>query len=291
MASKKPNNFLNKKKIQRIQQMQELAKNYMIGGFALPLWKGNGKSREISIDYFAIHLDLYRLSKRNDSSLEDVTYHPIDLAVLEAMFSIRHKWTLGMGVLCRNKQGKVYFVQQQYLVVHTQCDWEQIQEHLQEHASKAFFNANPDYRLAVCYCYVPHHEHEINDVHFNAMTYVRNVLGKVCTRWESMNLQEVPYFKAETQSKYEDWFYHQKERGTNAVAKVRDMRSFYQLNEKGTEHYNQKGQLAQLHPAEELVPERYQIVGSKNNVRLEIQTETDLKFYRDLLSNKQKSKQ
>lgn len=253
--------FKDKKRIKTIQRLQSIAKHYMFGGVALSMWEKDGSSRRIALEHIVTHLDIYKLTPKtiDGITLEDVDYVYPDDRVLEAFFKVRHKWTLGMAVLCRDKTGKVYFVQEKYLTVNEQCNYEDIEQHLNGYGFQAFKAANEQYRLALCYCFIPEQDHEVYETHFNALVYTRDILSKMHTKWEAENKEEFGWYNPSDKVDYNYWFYHQKDPkyAPNKLISIKDTRSFNVEDEYLAENQDVVGVLHHLHPLPFLIPERY----------------------------------
>lgn len=277
-----------------IAQQQEFAKQFMIGGVMLPLFKGDGSTFESDLAQCVTIFDLYR-NVTDEKGLDTTSYIYPNENVIKALFTIRHKWTLGFAILCRDKTGKVYYVQQKYLVVDKQCNYEDIEEHLAEHTIKAFNAANDNYRLAICYGFIPDYDHAAIETHFNTMVYSRDILSNAHTRWERENAKTVPYYKAKTLVDFNYWFYHQKEVKPNAEFEVAKTRSFFVPEVDETQI---SGNVTQLHPIPELIPEPYRKadlvvlsdkIGFASKMEriqkiefIDVKTEQDFMHYREL---------
>lgn len=249
--AKKNHTYLERKAIQEIQRKQEFAKGFMLGGAMMPIFEGDGSTHKTLLGEFVTHFDIYKIEKDEQGLAKKVTYHYPNEKVLESLFSIKHKWTLGYAVFCRDKTGKVYFVQKRYLVTSQFCEFDDIEAHL-ERMINAFNAANENYRLGIVYCFLPDNQQEVYELHFNAMVYVRDILGKMHTKYESENCKEISYYHAENMNDYLMWFYDQKNTPNNRVVPIEQTTSFYTPNVDKC-----SASLQQLHPLPDIIPSRY----------------------------------
>lgn len=261
-----------------IIKMQNLAKDFMIGGVLIPLFKGDGSTKEINLEQNICQYDLYKL-KNDHTGIESAEYILPNQRVMQAMFAIRHKWSLSYAVLCRDKKGKVYYVQQRTLVVDRQCNYEELEQYLSKSMIDAFKAANPEYRLTFCYCYIPDGEHYANEFHFNAMIHARNVLSKLHSKWEYHNLKEIEWYNPDSLIDFNYWFFNQQMDVKKEYVPLIETSSLYVEELEEVEVY---GNISQLHPIMPIIPERYRSTENEGSY-LTIKTEDDFAKYRKLM--------
>lgn len=269
--AKKPTSYSNRKAIQQIQKKQEFAKGFMLGGAMIPIFEGDGSTHQTMFSEFVSQLDIFKIENDEQGLARKVTYHYPNEKVLEALFSIKHKWTLGYAIVCRDKRGKVYFVQERYLVTNQFCEFNDIEAHLEKMIT-AFNAANEQYRLGIVYCFLPDNQQEIYQLHFNAITYVRNILGKMHTKYEYENTKEIHYYYAETMNDYLVWFYNQKATQNNRSVPIENTTSYYNPNVEKV-----SASLSQLHPIPDIIPIRYFKQGLQRASNIPFDSNVDLK--------------
>ncbi len=290
-----------KANIKKILQQQALAKNYMIGGVMTPIWKGDGSTKEINYDELVVHYDIYHVQKDNVHNVDDVKYTYPNDRILNAFFAIRHKWTLGFAVVCRDKTGKVYFVQEKVLMVDEQCHYNDIENHLCENILKAMHKANADYLLTACFCFIPSHQYELNLAHYLALIYQRDVLSKLSTAWEQENTETFKWFKPTSYLDFRLWFFSQKEHSLENPTQVHEIqvkgtRSFHITDDETKKDENPEGKMYMLHPLPELIPTQHRNqqllnlakkIGDEHrkiDTYIEVDTEEKFKKYNEIVA-------
>ena len=260
-----------------IAKKQALARNFMIGGAIVPLYKGDGVTKELDLYNQICLCDLYRLEK-SENDFERIKYTLPNKAIVDAMFSVRHKWTLNIAILCRDKKGKVYYVQQRSIVVEQQCNYKDLDRHFSQGVLEAWNSANEDYRLTVCYCYIPDYAHEADEFHFNAMVHTRDILSKLYTKWEYQNKKEIDWFCPNDLIDFNYWFFHQKDKNyqPNRKIKISDIKSLYTPE---SEEQDVSVYILQIPPRAYLLPKRFQPEDGKDLfIRLENQVDIERYF-------------
>lgn len=151
-----------------------------------------------------------------------------DATVLQktAIHNERWKWDIQCGVICRNKQGEVYFTQETQLVCEQPSFLTGLNEAITDTLMDGFEAESLDDRLTMFWVACPVEQKSIPLEAALAPVWTYNVLANMLTFYEQEHKDhEVMHYRTETLAAFCEWFDHQEQ--YNVVADAIYLISFH----------------------------------------------------------------